>query len=325
MELQREQLLKLYSNLVRAREYDLLFARRLFRGQLLGFYHQAEGGEAPGVGVSSFLRKDDFQWAHLRGHGIPHMIGKGVDIKYYLAEHTGKATGMCLGMSTFHAVAPEFGIYGTAGTLGSSFPISVGWGLAALKNGREQVVVSCFGDGTSARGTLHESFLMAANWKLPIIWVCENNELGMFVSVKEAHPMEDIASLAPGYGMPYAIVDGQDVIAVAEAALEAIARARSGCGPTFSECKTCRFHEHDIGTPDLVGTEARTEEEIAALRERDPIKVCREKLMAPGILSQADVDRVAQAPAAELEQAERFADESPIPDESVLETALYAD
>ena len=129
MELQKEQLLKLYANLVHAREFDLLFARRLFRGQLLGFYHQAEGGEAPGVGACTLLRKDDFLWGHLRGHGIPHMIGKGVDIKYFLAEHAGKATGMCGGMSTYHAVAPEFGIYGAAGTLGSNFPIGVGWGL----------------------------------------------------------------------------------------------------------------------------------------------------------------------------------------------------
>jgi pyruvate dehydrogenase E1 component alpha subunit len=324
MKLDKEQLLQLYTNLVRAREFDLLFARRLFRGQLLGFYHQAEGGEAPGVGVSTFLRKDDFLWWHLRGHGIPHMIGKGVEIKYFLAEHTGKATGMCGGMSTYHGVAPEFGCLGTAGTLGSNFPIAVGWGLAAQKNGRRQVVVSCFGDGGSARGTLHESFLMAANWQLPIIWVCENNQLGMFVPVEETHPMDDIASLAPGYGMPFQVVDGQDVVAVAEATLAAVERARAGGGPTFIECKTCRYHEHDIGTPDLVGTEARTEEEIEALRERDPVTICRDRLMTEGILTEEDVGRIAREAAAELEEAERFADESPVPDESVLETMLYA-
>jgi len=324
VQFENEDLIKLYTNLVRAREFDLLFARRLFRGQLLGFYHQAEGGEAPGVGACTFLRKDDFLWAHLRGHGIPHMIGKGAVVKYYLAEHTGKATGLCGGMSTYHACAPEYGIYGTAGTLGSNFPIAVGWGLAAQKNGRGQVVVSCFGDGGSGRGTLHESFLMAANWKLPIIWVCENNQLGMFMPVDEAHPMDDIASLAPGYGMPAAVVDGQDVIAVAEAVMAAVERARAGRGPSFIECKTCRFHEHDIGTPDLAGIEARSKEEIEKLRERDPVKLCREKLLARGILTQEDVERIDRETQAELEEAERFADESPIPDPAILEGAVYA-
>ena len=324
MQFENTDLIKLYTNLVRAREFDLLFARRLFRGQLLGFYHQAEGGEAPGVGVSTFLRKDDFLWPHLRGHGLPHLIGKGVDPKHYLAEHTGKATGLCGGMSTYHACAPDFGVYGTAGTLGSNFPIAVGWGLAAQKNGREQVIVSCFGDGGSARGTLHESFLMAMNWDLPIVWVCENNQLGMFVPIQEAHPMEDIASLALGYGMPSAVVDGQDVIAVAEAAVAAIERAREGGGPTFIECKTCRYHEHDIGTPDLAGTEPRSKEEIEKLRERDPVALCRQKLIAAGVLSQEDVERIDQDVQAELEEAERFADESPIPDPAVLDGAVYA-
>ena len=134
----------------------------------------------------------------------------------------------------------------------------------------------------------------------------------------------NIASLAPGYGMPFEIVDGQDVIAVAEAALVAIERARAGAGPSFIECKTSRFHEHDIGTPDLVGTEPRSKEEIEKLRERDPVKICRDQLMARGILSEEDVERINREAAAELDEAERFADESPVPNASVLEPALYA-
>jgi pyruvate dehydrogenase E1 component alpha subunit len=166
---------------------------------------------------------------------------------------------------------------------------------------------------------------MAANWKLPIVWVCENNQLSMYVPVEEHHPMADIASLAPGYGMPFAVVDGQDVIAVAEAVLSAVERARAGKGPSFIECKTARYHEHDIGMPDLVGTKPRAEEEIARLRERDPVKLCRERLMAEGSLSPDDLERVDREVTAEIEAAERFAEESPVPDPAILGEILYAD
>ena len=190
MKLNKKQQITLYTNLVRAKAFDEMFVRWLSEGKLLGFYHSSEGAEAPGVGACSFLRKDDFLWPHIRGHGIPHMLSKGIDIKYYLAEHVGKSTGMCGGMSTFHSCDPEHGLFGWSGSIGSGFPVTVGYGLAAKKNGKEQVVVSCFGDGTSNRGTLHESFLMAANWKLPVVWVCENNGLSIFVPFERHHPVE---------------------------------------------------------------------------------------------------------------------------------------
>jgi TPP-dependent pyruvate/acetoin dehydrogenase alpha subunit len=324
MQLEKNQLLKLYTNLVRARRFDRLFAGLITRGKLLGFYHQAEGGEAPGVGATTFLQEDDYLWPGLRGHGLPHLIGKGIDPKLFLAEHCGRATGLCGGISSYHCSAPAQGLYGVAGTMGSVFSVSVGYGLAAKRNGRGQVVMAHFGDGTSNRGTLHEAFLMSANWKLPIIWVCENNGLAMYVPAEEHHPAEDIASLAPGYGMPYKIVDGMDVIAVAEAALAFIERARVGEGPAFLECKTARYHEHDIGMPDLVGSVPRTEEEIAKLRERDPIQRCQERLMDEGVLSPVMYEEIMAEVEAELEEAERFMDESPMPDVSVLDGYLYA-
>ena len=324
MKLSKKKLLTLYTNLIRTRAFDELFVRRLSEGNLLGFYHPAEGGEAPGVGACSFLRDDDFIWAHLRGHGIPHALSKGTDIKYYLAEHTGKSTGSCGGMSTFHSIDVEHGIYGAAGTIGSGFPVSVGWGLAAKKNDQGQVVVSCFGDGTSNRGTLHESFLMAANWKLPIVWVCENNGLSIFVSADSAHPTEDIAALAHGYGMPAVVVDGQDVVAVAEAVSAAVEEARKGKGPSFIECKCLRFCSHAIGIPDITDCEIRTEECIEELRTRDPIRLCREKLMEQGILTQEDVERIDSEAAAEVKAAEQFADESPVAEPSVFDELLYA-
>jgi len=325
MALTNDQLMKLYTNLVRARAFDRLFVRRLAEGRLLGFYHSSEGGEAPGVGTCTFLRKEDFFFPHHRGHGMPHMISKGIDPKYYLAEHTGKSTGMCGGMSTFHACAVEYGLYGGAGTLGSCFPLTVGLGWAAKRNGRGQVVVTNFGDGTSNRGTFHECALMINNWKLPVVLVCENNGLGMFVPAKFAHPVEDIASLAQGYGMPGVVVDGQDVVAVAEAVMPAVERAREGKGPSMIEAKCLRFCSHAMGIPDLAGSEIRTQEEIAELRKRDPIPLCRARLMEHGILTREDVERIDREAAAEVEAAERFADESPVTVPSCLEPALYAE
>jgi TPP-dependent pyruvate/acetoin dehydrogenase alpha subunit len=325
MALTNEQLITLYTNLVRTRAFDQTFVRRLGEGRLLGFFHPADGGEAPGVGACSFLRQDDYLWPHIRGHGLPHMIGKGLDPKYYLAEHCGKDTGMCRGLSTFHGAAPEYGIMGVAGTIGSGFPVTVGYGLAAKKNGRNQVVVNCFGDGTSNRGTFHECALMVNNWKLPVVFVCENNGMGMFVPVKDSHPVEDIASLAQGYGMPGVVVDGQDVIAVAEAVMLAVDRAREGKGPSMIEAKCERFCSHAIGIPDFAGAELRSEEQIQELREkRDPIKICREKLMEQGILTQEDVDRIQADADAEVAAAETFADESPITDPSIFPEMLYA-
>jgi TPP-dependent pyruvate/acetoin dehydrogenase alpha subunit len=325
MKLKKEQLLTLYTNLVRTRAYDEMFTKRLAKGKLLAFYHQSAGGEAPGVGACSFLREDDIIWPHHRGHGVPHMLSKGIDIKYYLAEHIGKTTGMCCGVTGWHMCEPEKGVYGYSGTIGSCFPVSVGWGLAAKKNGRGQVVVTCFGDGASNRGTLHEAFLVAANWKLPIVWVCENNELSIYVSMKEHHPTKDIADLAKGYGMPSAVVDGQDVVAVAEAVTAAVKRARAGKGPSMIECKTTRYYEHDIGIPDLRGWEPRSKEEIDKLRERDPVDTFREKLRQQGILAQEDIDRIAEEAAAEVEAAERFADEGPMAeDPECMARFIYA-
>ena len=324
MSLTKEMLITLYTNLVRTQAFDELFVRRLSEGRLLGFFHPAEGGEAPGVGACSFLRPDDYLFPHLRGHGLPHMISKGADPKYYLAEHTGKSTGCCGGVSTFHGIDPELGLMGAAGTVGSCFPLAIGWGVAAKKNNTGQVAVCCFGDGTSNRGTFHECALMVNNWKLPVIFLCENNGIGMFVPAEKAHPVEDISSLAQGYGMPSVVVDGQDVIAVAEAALAAIERARSGGGPSMIEAKCYRFCSHAVGIPDFKDADLRTQEEIDEMRKRDPVKLCQEKLLDQGVLTQEDIDRIAKAAADEVAEAEKFADESPIATPDNLDKLLYA-
>lgn len=325
MKLNKKQMMTLYTNMVLAKKYDELFVKRISEGKLIGFYHTSEGGMAPGVGACSFLRKDDYLWPHLRGHGVPHMRSKGIDIKYYLAEHTGKTTGQCAGMSSFHFCEPDYGILGWSGSIGSSFPLSLGWGIAAKKNGRGQVVVCCFGDGAAGRGTFHESAIMASVWKLPIVWVCENNRMSMFVAFESVHPTDNIADLAHGWGMPGKVVDGQDVFAVAETVGEAVDRARSGEGPSLIECKTERYQAHSIGLPDLVGDQTRQKDEIDALREREPLKLCRETLMKKRMLTKKIIEEIDRAADAEIAEVVQFVDESPdANDPECLLPALFA-
>ena len=325
MQLKKEDYLTLYNNLVRARTHDLMYASRLKKGKLTAFYHQSEGMEASAVAQASFLKKDDFMYPHYRGHSVPHLLSKGIDVKDYLAEHCTKATGCSAGVGGIHYSYPEYGVFGVSGSVGLIMPIAMGSALAAKKNGKGQVCVVSIGDGGTNRGLFHETWLFASNWKLPLIMVCENNGLAMFTHYTESQPYEDIASLVKGYQVPTDIVDGQDVIAISKVMLKAIARARNGEGPSFIECKTERYNEHDIGTPDLVETHHRTEEEINKLRERDPIKICEEQLLKKKYLTKKIIEQIKAEAKAEADKAEQFADESPLPTADILEGLLYAD
>lgn len=163
MRFRKEDLIKLYVNMVRAEAYDQWLYRKSMTGEMKATYHPLWGDVAPGVGGCTFLRPDDVVYPHLRGHGLPHLIGKGVPIKRYIADQIGKATGSCNGLGTMtHINSPELGIYGSSGTLGACFVLSAGWGLAAQMNGRDQVVVCFFGDGSVNRGTWHEGANVAA-------------------------------------------------------------------------------------------------------------------------------------------------------------------
>ena len=316
----------LLRNLIRADHYDKMMYRRMMTGKLIGFYHPAEGAIAAGVGAGSLLNKDDFYNPSHRGHAIPGMLSKGVAIKYYLAEHTGKATGNNKGRSSWHWSFPEFKVFGMSGFIGHNFPLSVGWGWAAKRNGRRQVVMNASGDGSYGEGRAHEAMLMAANWKLPVVFFCENNGLAIHSTFAEMHPTPHIATLADGYGMPSKVIDGMDVFAVGEAVLEAIESCRGGAGPILIEAKTERFKEHDIGTPDLAGFTPRTKEQLQSLRARDPVKVGVERALVEGWVTQTEIDRLHEDAKAEVDDAERFADESPVarPTEQELMGAVYA-
>ena len=324
MALEKEQVTKLYTNMVRARKLDEVVVKGLQEGKVVGFFHSGQGEEAVGVGGCTFLRQDDYIYTHHRGHGIPYFLSKGAPAKEFLAEHYGKATGSAGGFAGFHGAYPELGILGIMGTIGSEFPVSVGWALAAKKRGQGQVVVCFFGDGASNRGTLHEAMNLAGVWKLPVVWVCQNNLYAQFMPIKDAYPREDIADLAAGYGMPGVVVDGQDVIAVHEAVQAAVERARTGDGPSLIECKTYRYRAHSEGQ-DISHYGPRPVEEIETWKKRDPIKLFQDKLLEQDILTEADIERIDAEVTTEMEDAEQFAMESPVPGPDILAKGLYAD
>jgi pyruvate dehydrogenase E1 component alpha subunit len=325
MPLTREQMKALYSNLVRSRRLDEKVVQGLADGKAVSFFHSVQGEEAVGVGGCTFLRPDDYVWYHHRGHGIAHILSKGGSAKEFIAEHYGKATGSCGGLGAIHSVDPDRGILGMSGTIGSAFPVSLGWALAAKMNKRGQVTVCFFGDGGSNRGTLHEAMNMAAVMKLPIVWVCHNNLYAQFMPISDAFPSRDIATLAVPYAMPAEIVDGQDVVAVHEAVQSAVARARAGEGPSLVECKTYRYRAHAEGVPDISHYEARPAEEVEAWKKRDPLDLFRQRLLDDGVASESELEKIEADAVAEMDAAERFAMDSPAPDRATLERALYSE
>lgn len=325
MKITKEQQVKLYTDMVRVRKLDETLINGLFAGKVMGFYHSTQGQEAPGVAACALLRKDDYLFYTHRGHGVGKTLPKGVSATALIAEHYGKATGSCGGMAGFHTCEIELGIPGLGGTVGGEFTLAAGMGIAAKMRGKGQVVASFLGDGATGRGTFHTAMLMAANWKLPVVWICENNLYGQFVPISIAYPKENIADLAFGYGIPGVIVDGQDVIAVYEAVSTAVDRARAGEGPSLIECKTYRFRSHLEGFPDFIGAGLRNEDEVETWKKKDPIELFKKNLLEQGILTGADIERIDREAAEEMEEAEKFASESPPPDPEILKKALYAD
>jgi len=330
MELAKETLIKFYTDMVRVRKLDELLIKGIQSGKVVSFYHSGLGQEAVGVAAVATLREDDYLFYNHRSHGTNKCLPRGMSAECLIAEHYGKVNGSCKGMGGIVACNMSLGIPGFPGTVGGYFTVAAGMAIAAKMRGKGQVVLCDFGDGATGRGTFHTAILMSANWKLPVVWLCENNLMGQFVPIKMAYPKENIADLAFGYGIPSAIVDGQDVIAVYEAVYEAIERARKDGGPTLLECKTYRYRVHSEGRPvdfqaGVLGKPVRDLEEIEAWKKRDPIDLFREKLIKQGVLNQADIDRIDREATQEMEEAEKLAIESPIAEPEILEKTLYAD
>jgi pyruvate dehydrogenase E1 component alpha subunit len=326
MKLTNEQMKKLFVNMVRVRKLDELMVKLLETGKVGTFWHSAQGQEAIGVGACTFLREGDYIYGSHRGHGITKVLPKGISVRELIAEHYCRTTGLCCGISGHHPIKMELRAMGLSALLGMDFGMATGTAIVAKMDGKGDVVLCFQGDGTFARGTFHECMIMAASWKLPIIYVCEANQLSMTSPTSDIFPMKNVADLAFGYQVPGVVVDGQDVIAVYEAVQTAIDRARAGEGPSLIECKTFRYRSHAEGIPNISGVKVRTKEEIDALKERDPIKLFKEKLLGKGILSQAEVEEIDNKAKEEMEEADRlaFAD-PPIDNLAILERALYAE
>ena len=318
MSLTNEVLLNLYRTMVRTRALDEIMISLVYAGKLDFFYHSSMGMEATSVGAVSCLRQDDY---HLISGRYPgEILAKGVDPKTFIAEYRGRATGCCGGRSGYHVADPKIGIHGIGGMLGAIFPLALGLGLASKRLKADKVVMAVFGDGTLTRGTAHESMLMASNWKLPVVFVCQNNGIAVYTSSHDNWPIQNVSDMAATYAMPGITVDGQDVIAVYEAASEAVDRARRGDGPSLLECKTLRFRPHAEGLPEF-----RPPEVMEEMRKRDPIVLYREKLLAQGILTPEQVVKMEAEAKQEMTAAEKWADESPLPDPATLLEGIFVD
>jgi pyruvate dehydrogenase E1 component alpha subunit len=280
-------------------------------GMIGGAVHLYIGQEAVGVGVCSCLHDDDTITSSHRDHG--HFLAKGGDVKRALAELMGRATGLCGGCGgSMHLYDPAIGFLGGNGIIGGQIPVALGPAFAARYRGTTQVSAAFFGEGGSNQGTLYEAMNLAANWQLPIIFVCENNLYAATTPAQIALATTDIAPRAAGFGMPGVIVDGQDVLAVREVATTAVDRARSGGGPTLIEAKTYRFEGH-CGS----GGHANPEE-CALWRERDPIDLLRARAAAEGWLTAEEADAISTEALGEIDAAEEFAVAGPQPDPACL-------
>jgi pyruvate/2-oxoglutarate/acetoin dehydrogenase E1 component/TPP-dependent pyruvate/acetoin dehydrogenase alpha subunit len=307
------------------RVYDLLG-----KNQIKGASHLYAGEEAVAVGAISNLRDDDLITSAHRGHGHCHARGasmaknEGQRTEHYnkmMAELCGRSTGYCLGRGgSMHIADVEKGNLGATGIVGGNIPVATGAGLARQLQGKDSVVLCFFGDGASNTGNFHESLNMASLWKLPVVYIVENNLYGMSVPLEKATAKLEIADRSCAYGMPGEVVDGMDVLAVRRATARAVERARKGEGPSLVECKTYRWYGHSRSDPRAY----RTKEEEAAWKDRDPIPAFAARLVESKLVTQPELDEMETRARAAIEAATEFAFASPLPPVEELELNVYA-
>ncbi|WP_198683845.1 thiamine pyrophosphate-dependent dehydrogenase E1 component subunit alpha [Peristeroidobacter agariperforans] len=292
------------------------------RSRLVGAMHNSVGQEAEIVGACMAVRDDDYMTGNHRSHG--HPIGKGVALAPLMAELFGKQTGLCHGRGgSMHLAAFSAGSLGESGIVGSLMPVAVGAGLSSRLRGTDQVCLCFFGDGAANCGPFHESLNLAAIWGLPVIFLCENNGYALFTPQTRTTSVIDIAKRACAYNIPGVVADGQDVLAVYDCVAAAVARARSGEGPTLIEAKTYRYCEHQEFGEEFQAPRYRSEAEVAAWRKRDPIELFVNDLIGRALLSRAEVEQMRAAVEAEVEGAVVFADSSAVPEPDALMEYLY--
>jgi TPP-dependent pyruvate/acetoin dehydrogenase alpha subunit len=310
--LTKKRLNEMYRDMLRIRRFEEKADELFMAGLIKGAVHVSIGQEACSVGVCSALNREDAILTTHRGHG--HSIAKGTRLNEMMAELLGRANGLCRAKGgSMHIADVSVGHYGAHSIVGANMPMAAGMGLAYQIEDKGQVVVVFFGDGASNQGSFHESMNLCAIWKLPVIFFCENNGYGMTLGVGRSTAVEDISTRAQGYNAPGVTVDGMDVVAVHEAAREAVDLARKGGGPSLIEAKTYRFYGHSRGDPHF--GPYRTEKEVNEWRKRDPL-VFAEKLLK---MTKAEKEAHQKEVAGEMAAASEFAQNSP---KATLESAL---
>lgn len=319
--LSKDQQLQLYRGMLVIRRCEEQLAKSHQAGLIPGPCHTYVGEEAVATGVCANLRQDDMAFSTHRGHG--HALAKGVSPRELIAELFGRVTGCSRGRGgSMHLFAPEVGLMGTTGIVGPNILQATGAGYTFQLMKTGQVSVGFFGDGAVNNGAFHEGVNLAAIWKLPVVFVCENNLYATEVAFSYAAGNPDVASRGVSYGLPGVGVDGNDVLAVHAAAREAVERARSGGGPTLLECRTYRTRSHAEGMRD-VGY--RTQAEVEAWKARDPLKRLQEQLLAEGAAAPGDFEAIEIEVKALVEEAVEFARNSAWPDPATATRHVFSE
>ena len=319
--LDKENILKMYQDMLKIRYFENEITNLYSKGLIPGTAHLYIGEEAIAVGVCANLTKRDFAVSTHRGHG--HLIAQGADLKKMMAEILGKEAGYCKGKGgSMHIMDVSKGILGANGIVGAGIPIATGSAYSAKVRGTDQVTISFFGDAASNQGTFHESLNMAAAWKLPVVYVCENNLYGISVSIRKVTNTRDLATRAMAYDIPGIVVNGNDVLEVYRITKESVERARKGEGPTLIECKTYRWKGHHLGDPGVV---YRSESETKSWKENCPIKTFQERLIKEKIASEEELNSIEKDTKKMIKEALDFAIQSPYPDEKEVYEDLFAE
>ncbi|RMF02590.1 MAG: pyruvate dehydrogenase (acetyl-transferring) E1 component subunit alpha [Bacteroidetes bacterium] len=314
----KEQYREWYTLMLRIRKFEERALMAYGQQKVRGFCHVYIGQEAVAAGIESALKKGDKIITAYRQHGTA--IGRGIDTKAAMAELFGKATGVNKGKGgSMHFFSKEHDYFGGNGIVGAQIPIGTGIAFAEKYRGTDNLCVTMFGDGASRQGALHESFNMAMAWKLPVLYVVENNGYAMGTSVERTTNVPELYKLGLAYDMPSEPVDGMSPEAVHEAVTRAAEHIRAGKGPYYLEIRTYRYKGHSVSDP----AKYRTKEEVKAYQERDPIKVTERYMLEHELATEEEIAEIKKAVKVEIDEAYKFADESPLPDPAELYTDNY--
>jgi len=309
MTVEKEKLIWMYRTMVRNREFEERVAQEFAAGKVPGFVHLSQGQEAIAAGAMAAIKEDDYIITTHRGHG--ELLAKGGRPDQMMAEIYGKKTGIMKGKGgSMHFADPLIGDIGADGVLGTGPVMSCGVGLSSKLQKDGRVTICFFGDGQINTGRFHEAVNLASCWKLPVVYLCENNRWAESTSIYDSTNLTRLTDRAVAYNIPGVAIDGNDVLAVYETVVEVVTRARKGEGPTFIEAKTCRWRGHFEGDTQSY----RTKEELDECRKNDPIPRFKKKLLEMRVLTEEEVERIHQEAVEEINDAARFAEESPYPE-----------